>query len=237
MMIWWSALTILAKDSASESALRTMELDPPNIRYLHQASPSSVGEAAEKSPGRGFSGSRKRSAMVVTKVFLAASQSVTNALRSKVTDWLPQSVRTNRPFISEVLRRYPAFSALRPPASSRRTCGVRQIAYPMMTGPSLVVASLSIHLDPLWRDRWFCREADFSPSWTVGSRSGACGWLFCLSSSSIPSDPHFRSHTLAQSRLFANAVLTGCLRFFAQFGGDSVRCCPADAELLGCLTG
>ena len=161
MMIWWSALTILAKDSASESALRTMELDPPNIRYLHQASPSSEGEAAEKSPGRGFSGSRKRSAMVVTKVFLAASQSVTNALRSKVTDWLPQSVRTNRPFISEVLRRYPAFSALRPPASSRRTCGVRQIAYPMMTGPSLVVASLSIHLDPLWRDRWFCREADF----------------------------------------------------------------------------
>ena len=36
---------------------------------------------------------------------------------------------------------YPAFSALRPPASSRRTCGIRQAAYPMMTGPSLVVAS------------------------------------------------------------------------------------------------
>ena len=76
--------------------------------------------------------------MAATKVFLAASQSVTNALRSKVTDRLPLSLRTNRPFITEVLRRYPAFSALWPPASSRRACGVRQIAYPMMTGPSLV---------------------------------------------------------------------------------------------------
>ena len=52
-----------------------------------------------------------------------------------------------------------------------------------------------------------------------------------------PPGAHSRSHTFAQSHLFAKAVLTGCIRFFAQSGGDSVRRRSPNAELLGCWTG
>ena len=122
---------MFGKESASESALRTMVLDPPKMRYLHHASPSSAGEVAVKSPGRGFSNSRKRSAIHATKVFLASSQSAMNALRSKVTDRLPLSVRTNRPFISEDLRRQPACCALQSALRrvNTRAGGVRWVGY------------------------------------------------------------------------------------------------------------